>query len=156
MAFSTGKGQRIDMALLDSLITALQVLPFEPEIAREVVARAEGDADERELPLERDAGDGRQRPVPPGHSERVGVRLARDGENHHELVFRPMIGFLQKLLHALAPLRCPLIIPHVLAGVDHIATRPACRNGLWKLAAKRSSRCLVELTQALRDVPAHG
>jgi hypothetical protein len=37
-----------------------RIVPVETEIAREVVAGSERDADERRVPLERDLGDGRE------------------------------------------------------------------------------------------------
>ena len=45
--------------------------PVEPEVAREVVARSERDAHEGHTALERDFGDGRERPVAAGNAERL-------------------------------------------------------------------------------------
>jgi hypothetical protein len=59
------RGQRAD-----------RVAPVEPEIAGEVIARAEGDDDERKVALDRDPGDRAQRSVPARDSERFGVGTA--------------------------------------------------------------------------------
>jgi len=52
------------------------VVAVEAEVAREMVARAVGDADERELALDRDARDGGERPVAARHPQSVGIRFA--------------------------------------------------------------------------------
>jgi hypothetical protein len=49
-----------------------RVVAVEPEVAREVVPRPEGDADERHVLLDRDRGDGGERAVAAGHAEHVG------------------------------------------------------------------------------------
>src|SRR4029079_14341316 len=51
----------------------------ESEVASEVFARAERDADERDPMLDRDARDRRERAVAAGHSENVCLRRAGDG-----------------------------------------------------------------------------
>ena len=53
-----------------------RIVAVETEVAREVVAGAERDADERQVALERDLRDCRQRAVAAGHPERAGRRCA--------------------------------------------------------------------------------
>ena len=55
-----------------------RVVAIEPDIAGEVVARAERDADERQAPLDRDVGNRGERAVAARHAERVGSRVASD------------------------------------------------------------------------------
>ena len=55
-----------------------RVVAVESEIAREVVSRPEGDADERHVLLDRDLRDGGERAVAAGHSEHVGTRVTRE------------------------------------------------------------------------------
>jgi hypothetical protein len=55
-----------------------RIVAIEPEIAREVVARPVGDADERKVALERDLGDGRQRAVATGDAEALRIGCARE------------------------------------------------------------------------------
>ena len=50
-----------------------RVVAVEPEVAGEVVARAVGDADEGNVPRDRDRCHGRERAVATGHAEHVGV-----------------------------------------------------------------------------------
>ena len=50
-----------------------RVVPVEPDVTREVVARPERDAGEREITLERRLRDDGERPVAAGHRERVGL-----------------------------------------------------------------------------------
>ena len=60
-------------AVDERLERADRVVAVEPEVAREVVARPEGDADERQVSLDRDLGHRRQRAVAARHPERVGI-----------------------------------------------------------------------------------
>jgi hypothetical protein len=62
----------------ERLQRAARVVPVDPEVAGEVVARAEGDADEGEVSFERDGGDGRQRSVTARDPERIRVGRARE------------------------------------------------------------------------------
>ncbi len=54
-----------------------RIVAVEPEVAREVIPRPERDADERDLLLDRDLGDGGERPVAAGHAEHVGAGVPR-------------------------------------------------------------------------------
>jgi hypothetical protein len=53
-----------------------RVVAVEPEVAREVVPRAEGDADEGEPALERDFGDRGERAVAAGDAQRISLRAS--------------------------------------------------------------------------------
>ncbi len=55
-----------------------RVVAVEPEVAREVIPRPERDADERDVLLDRDLGDGGERPVAAGHPEHVGAGGSRE------------------------------------------------------------------------------
>jgi hypothetical protein len=55
-----------------------RVVAVEPDVAREVVAGPERDADEGEIPLDRDLRNLRKRSVASGHPERLGVGLPRE------------------------------------------------------------------------------
>jgi hypothetical protein len=48
------------------------------------------------------------------------------------------------LLDAAAPLRCAVVIPHPLAGVEHVAAAPDGRPDLAELSAQRGRRRLVQ------------
>src|SRR6185312_15588765 len=62
----------------ERLQRAARVVPVDPEVAGEVVARSERDADEGQVSFERDAGDRRQRSVSACHPERVRIGRARE------------------------------------------------------------------------------
>src|SRR2546430_809032 len=66
------------LAPRESVERAHGVVAVEAQIACEVVAGAEGNADEREVALDGDRGDGREGAVAPGDPDRVGVRPARE------------------------------------------------------------------------------
>ena len=70
----------VDAPLLagEALERGERVVAVEPEVAREVVARAERDADERDVLLERDLGHRREGAVAAGHSEHVRAGGPRD------------------------------------------------------------------------------
>lgn len=55
-----------------------RIVTVEADVAREVVSGAEGDADERKLPRERDVGDRCQRPVAARDPDRAGRSLRRE------------------------------------------------------------------------------
>jgi hypothetical protein len=55
-----------------------RIVAVESEVAGEVVSRSEGDADEREVAVERDLRDRRERPVAPGDADRVRVGELRE------------------------------------------------------------------------------
>jgi hypothetical protein len=55
---------------------AARVVSVDPEVAGEVVARSERDADEGQVSFERDAGDRRQRSITARHPERVRIGRA--------------------------------------------------------------------------------
>jgi polyphosphate kinase len=76
----------VDTPDVDALLEAVEgaepgqrVLAIETEIAREVVARPERDADEREVAFEGDIRDGRERAVAARHAESVCLRSTREG-----------------------------------------------------------------------------
>ena len=52
-----------------------RVVGVEPDIAREVVARAPRDADERQVPLDGHLSDGAERAVAAGHAQHLCVRF---------------------------------------------------------------------------------
>jgi hypothetical protein len=54
-----------------------RIVAVEAEIPREVVPRPVGNADKRDVALERDLGHASERPVAPGDAEGVGVGLSR-------------------------------------------------------------------------------
>ena len=60
-----------------------RIVAVETDIAREVVTRPEGNADEGQLALDCNLGNRRQRPVAAGNPDRVGVRVA---SNLHDVV----------------------------------------------------------------------
>lgn len=62
----------------ESVKRAERIVAVEAEVARKVVARPKGDADERQAPFDRHLGHCGQRPVAAGDTERVGVRLPRE------------------------------------------------------------------------------
>ena len=70
------------IAPLDAVVERGQrrdrVVAVEPEVAREVVPRPERDADERDVLLDRDLGDGGERAVAAGHAEHVGAGRPRE------------------------------------------------------------------------------
>ena len=70
----------VDPALgaVEGVERGLRLRAVEAEVAREVVAGAERDADEREPALEGRAGDGGHRAVAAGCPEHAGVRLSRE------------------------------------------------------------------------------
>jgi hypothetical protein len=53
-------------------------VPVDPEVAGEVVAGSERDADKGQVSFERDGGDRRQRSITARHPERVCVGRARE------------------------------------------------------------------------------
>jgi hypothetical protein len=55
-----------------------RIVAVEPEVAGEVVAGAERDADEGQVALDADRRHRRERAVPAGHADRVAVGGARD------------------------------------------------------------------------------
>jgi hypothetical protein len=72
----------VDAPLLRVLGEARQrgerVAPVEPEVAGEVVARAEGDADEGQVAVDAGRRHRAERAVAAGRAEHVGVRLLRE------------------------------------------------------------------------------
>ena len=104
----------VDAPLLaaEALECGERVVPVEPEVAGEVVARAERDADERDVLLERDLGDRRERAVAAGHPEHVGA-----GGPRHLLESSPSRGHAR---------RCPARPPRRTA--PRRSERP-CRSG---------------------------
>jgi hypothetical protein len=62
----------------ERLQRAARVVPVNPEVAGEVVARSERDADKGQVSFERDGGDRRQRSITARHPERVRVGRARE------------------------------------------------------------------------------
>jgi hypothetical protein len=62
----------------ERLERAARVVPVDPEVAGEVVARSERDADEGQVSFERDGGDRRQGSVTARDPERVRVGRARE------------------------------------------------------------------------------
>jgi hypothetical protein len=70
----------VDPALdaLESLQCSLRVVAVQPHVAGEMVSRAERDADERQVALDRDLGDRGEGPVSAGHPEHVGAGRARE------------------------------------------------------------------------------
>jgi hypothetical protein len=57
---------------------ASRVVSVDPEVAGEVVARSERDADEGQVSFERDAGNRRERSITARHPERVRIGRARE------------------------------------------------------------------------------
>jgi hypothetical protein len=64
----------------ERLQRAARVVPIDPEVAGEVVARSERDADKGQVSFERDGGDRRQRSITARHPERVRVGRARQSD----------------------------------------------------------------------------
>ena len=84
------------------------IFPVEAQIAREVVPRAERDADEREVALERRFGDRCKRAVAPRDPQRVGLGRPRElggviGGLEDPRVDSPRARLLQEFLRARAP-----------------------------------------------------
>src|SRR6266540_7327062 len=66
------------LAAPEGIERADRILPVEAEIPGEVVPRPERNADERQVALDRQRGDGRQRADAPRDSDRLSSRRAGD------------------------------------------------------------------------------
>src|SRR5439155_14438006 len=68
-----------------------RIVAIEPRVSREVVARSTGDADERQVALDRDRDDRGERAVPARHSEYLRVRSATSRSGARVPVVHPAL-----------------------------------------------------------------